>query len=115
MIRERLKVSRLTAFFLISLVMMFFFASVGLGGRMIGNIGYYGMIALDGFMGGYLLPQTPWLAWIGMGALLGASAAFWTIAPSYGLKRLRWVVFAPVLILMLYGEATAILAILRMP
>ncbi len=41
------------------------------------------------------LSGMPWAAWAGWGALAGTMAGFWTVAPVYGLRRLR-----PVLLLL---------------
>lgn len=52
------------------------------------------------------LAAVPWVAWAAWGGIAGAAAGFWTVAPVYGMRRLR-----PALLLLVPVAALAFLAL----
>jgi len=59
---------------------------------------------LDEFYSARLLPAAPWVMWMFWGALIGASLAFWTVAPIFGLRKQRPLIgIAPLILMVLVG------------
>lgn len=52
------------------------------------------------------LAAIPWVAWAAWGGIAGAAAGFWTVAPVYGMRRLR-----PALLLLTPAAALALMAL----
>lgn len=52
-------------------------------------IGSVALAGLDFLLCPAQLASIPWAAWAAWGGLAGAAAGFWTVAPVYGLRRLR--------------------------
>lgn len=52
-------------------------------------LGSVALAGLDFLLCPAQLASIPWAAWAAWGGLAGAAAGFWTVAPVYGLRRLR--------------------------
>ena len=62
--------------------------------------GYLYFGAMDTLTSAELLPNAPWVMWMLWGAVIGASLAFWTIAPIYGLRKQRvWIAVWPFILM----------------
>lgn len=60
--------------------------------------------ALDELCSAPLIPAAPWVMWMIWGALLGASLAFWTVAPVFGLRKQRPLIgIAPLILMAIVG------------
>jgi len=57
-------------------------------------------IGLDYALGASLFPRYPWIMWFVWGGIIGATFGFWTVAPIYGLREYRRLIFlAPFLLI----------------
>lgn len=64
-------------------------------------LGYFVFGTLDGLFSAPLAPHAPWVMWGVWGAIIGATLAFWTLAPVYGLRKQRaWIAAAPFILML---------------
>jgi hypothetical protein len=69
-------------------------------------IGSLFLAGLDMLLCPAQLASVPWVAWAAWGGLAGAAAGFWTVAPVYGMRRMR-----PALLLLTPVAIIAVLAL----